>query len=385
VRGPVRPTRSIPRLATLALTIGLAAAASARLPAAAAGAPPASTPPPGSPAPGSPAPGSPAPGSPAPARATDPALATVQELLDGGRATEALARLEPLLRAQPRHPQALLLRSTAHFMNGDLARGAADLEQALALDPGLRQGWLNLAGLRIAEKRYDDAYAAMRKAQELAPQATENDLNLGAVELLRGRVAEASTHFQAYLGRHAGSADASYLVATNYAMAGYAALATQHLTRAIELDERSRLRARTDANFATLAGQPAFERLLTTDSYRPPAGSYHARRVFQGGAQGGAQGGGEISTDLLLQATLDALQLGKHPFDPQVEVTPGWALVWGEMRVKVARSPQGGVVELSAPAQRFTPAEWQERSEKLLREIATRLALRSASRPEPAP
>jgi tetratricopeptide (TPR) repeat protein len=309
---------------------------------------------------------------PAPATAPTAALAQVQELLDAGRAPEALARLEPIVRAEPRNAAALLLRSTALFMTGDLPRGRADLERSLALDPRQRQGWLNLAAVHLADGRHDLAYQAMATARDLDPSAPENELNLGAVELLRGRVAEASAHFRTYLERNAGSADASYLVSTNYAMAGLAALATQHLARAIELDERVRLRARTDRNFAALATQPAFERLLATDSWQAPPGSYRAQRVYPT-AYDAADG-------TLLQATLDALQLGRHSFDPAVEVTPAWALLWGEMRIKLANGPDGGVVELTAPAERFTPAEWQQRSERLLAEIATRLVVREAAK-----
>lgn len=300
--------------------------------------------------------------------AAAPSVAQVQELLDAGRAEEALRALEPLLRAEPKNAAALLQRSTAEFLLGDVAKGSADLQLALQIDPRQRQGWLNLVALRLSEKKYDEAYAAMLRARDLAPQAPENDLNLGAIELLQGRLPDAAAHFESYLRHNAGSGDASYLVATNYAMAGYAALATQHLQRAIAIDERERLRARTDPNFSALASHPPFQRLLDTDSYVPPPGSYQARRVY-GVPYDAADG-------RLLEAVLDALQLGKQPFDPQVEVTPAWALVRGEMRIKLTPSPEGGVVELTAPPERLTPVEWQARSERLLRDIATRLAIR---------
>ena len=65
------------------------------------------------------------------------------------------------------------------------------------------------------------------------------------------------------------------------------------------------------------------------------------------------------------------------PFDPNVEVTADWALLWGELRIKVRRGTEsdgGGVVEVSAPADRMTPQQWQERTQTLFREILVHLA-----------
>jgi hypothetical protein len=56
-------------------------------------------------------------------------------------------------------------------------------------------------------------------------------------------------------------------------------------------------------------------------------------------------------------------------------VTTDWALLWGEMRIKVSRGAEGGVVDISAPANAMTPQQWQERTQKLLREILIHLAV----------
>jgi hypothetical protein len=67
-------------------------------------------------------------------------------------------------------------------------------------------------------------------------------------------------------------------------------------------------------------------------------------------------------------------------FDPRVEATPDWALIWGEARIKVSRTADGkGRVELSAPAGRLTPDAWRERSARLFREVAVRLASSGAA------
>ena len=160
-------------------------------------------------------------------------------------------------------------------------------------------------------------------------------------------------------------------MATNYALARYAALAVEHLRRAVELDERSRLRARSDPNFAALAANPGFAELMATDGYRPPEGAYTAAHTFPVGYD---RASGE-----LLHAVIDTLQDAKRAFDPRVEVTDHWALIWGDLRIKVTTTVGGqGLIQVSAPADRMTPAQWRERSEELFRGVTARLAAAAA-------
>lgn len=311
-----------------------------------------------------------------PAAATSPfeRVAQARESLTAGDPERALALVAPLLEEQPDHPAALLVRSEANLMLGEIATGRSDLERSLALDPTQRQGWLNLAALEIADQRYDPALVAMRKARELDPGAPENELNLAAVELLAGRLPEASRGFAAYLARNPGSADAAYLVATNYALAGYAGLAAQHLQQAIANDERSRLRARNDPNFSAILGAPQIGKLLTEDSFVAPAGAYFAERSFP--SRYAAPDGGP-----LLQSVLDAVQLAGETYDPRVEITPAWALLWGDLRIKITNRGDQGVVELSASATAMKPEAWERRSQDLLQRIGAALAVRLARQP----
>lgn len=294
-------------------------------------------------------------------------LAEAQELLDAQDPEAALEVLDPYLKRRPEDAQALFLRSTARFMVGETDTGRRDLETSLKIDPDRRQGWLNLGGLAVTEERWDDAAQAFLRAEELDPEAPENDLNLGAVRLLQGDLAAASERFREYLGRNDASADDYYLVATNYAMAGYAALAVEHLREAVQRNERARLRAKTDPNFLAFSNHPEFQNLVETDTYRPPPGAYEASRRFP--APYDPEGGG------LLRAVLDTLQLSGASFDSRVEVTPSWALIWGDLRIKVERGAQQGqgVVRVSAPSERFTPAEWRRRVTELFNEVEARL------------
>ena len=297
-------------------------------------------------------------------------LARAQELLDAAKPEESLKILNQVTKKKPPNGQAFLLRSTANFMIGDSEAGKKDLERALEIDPSIRQAWLNRAALDLSEQHYDRALEALRSAKKLDPSAPDNDLNIGAVLLLQGNLEAASSSFKTYLERDPGSSEAFYLVATNYAMAGFAGPAIQHLGRSIDLDERARMRVRTDPNFHDLESNNRFQQLLNADTYQPPAGSY--RQLFDVETPYDGVNG------TLLRAVLDALQFSGITFDQRVEVTDAWALIWSEVRIKVTNSPQGGgQIQFTAPANQFTPSQWQSRIEKLQREITVRLVSRS--------
>ncbi len=306
-----------------------------------------------------------APPLPAQAPGGDP-LAQAEQLLAGGRTDEALRLAEGVLAREPKNARALLLRSTLRCMEGEIERCKADLDRALTLEPTLRQGWLNRSALAISERRYAEALAALVEAERLDPQAPDNALNQGAVLLLDGRLEPATEQFRRYLERNPRSADAFYLVASNYALSGYGALALQTLERAVAIDERQRARARVDPNFADLAGNPAFGRLLSTDGYQLPAGAAFATRTYDLPWRGGES--------RLLVATLNALQTMRWPLESRVEVAESWALIWSEARIKIARQGESQtVLELSAPPGRFSEEAWRQRTEALLSGIELEL------------
>ena len=300
--------------------------------------------------------------------ATEP-LARARELLDGGDTSGALAILDRLVKKKPPLAEAFLMRSTALFMLGDLDQGRHDLDRSLKIDPALRQAWLNKAALDLSEQDYQGALEALNKAKQLDPAAPDNDLNIGAVQLLEGNLQEASSFFRIYLEANSTSSEAFFLVATNYAMAGYAGPAIEHLRRAIQLDEKTRLRARTDPNFRQMETNDRFQQVLNTDSYQVPPGSY--QRLVEVGTPF------EGTDSQLLRAVLDALQFSSQPFDRRVEVTTAWALIWGEMRIKLSTSSTGkGQIQLTAAADQYTPTQWQQQTDALALEITVRLSNR---------
>jgi len=144
--------------------------------------------------------------------------------------------------------------------------------------------------------------------------------------------------------------------------------AAHALEHAIALDERSRVRARLDPNFEPMLEQPPFPTLLASDRWVPPPDYVVARRAYPRRYDG--------PEGKLLGAVLDAVQLSGRPFDPRVDATPDWVLLWSEFRIRVGTNDAGqGEVELAAPATTFPPAEWQRRTEAFFQTVARQLAL----------
>ncbi len=314
--------------------------------------------------------------------AADPTLDQAQKLLDAGKPQDALDLVQPVLRRHKDDPRALLLRSTARFMLGDTDGGRADLDRCLQLDPTLRQGWLNRAGLEISEARYDKALESLAKAHALDPDNPDNDLNTGAVYLLQGRLPEATERFRSYLQSAPDAAAAHYLVATNYAGRGYARLAVETLRRAIQLDDLYRVRARTDPNFEGVADSPEFKALLEEAPARPPADHRIASQAFPTPYDGGH--------GQLLSAVLEALHQVGATFDPRVEVASKWALIHGPLRIQLydRPGPQGGaaegVVQVSAAPETLGPDQWKQRTGQLFQAVELVL-LRRQPRNTPSP
>ncbi len=141
----------------------------------------------------------------------------------------------------------------------------------------------------------------------------------------------------------------------------------------MRLDERSRRRARVDPNFGPLGSYEPFQRLLAVDGFVPAPGSHRHTERFDA-AYDGSRGN-------LLKAVLNALQFSGQPFDPNVELTDEWALVWSDLRLKLSNAPEGGgQIDLSAPAESMSAAEWEERRKALIEEIRAQLAMLSIRR-----
>ncbi len=306
------------------------------------------------------------------AATSDRALDEAQQLLDNGAAEQALAKLDNVMRRGKPSARAFFLRSTARFMIGDHDIGTVDLREALKLDPSLRQGWLNLAAVEMAVERYDAAHQALLEARKLAPDAADNDLNLGAVLLFLDRHDEAETHFARYVARQPSKGEAALQVASNYALVAAVAPMIRYLEEAFAANERLRFNVRADAKFSFFH-LDEFQRLMSTDHYQPPAGAHQVQAAFPTPYA--------LTDRLLIDAVTDALRDHDVPFDPTIEATERWALIWGDLRVKVTNQASGtGVVAFSAPADRFSAEDWHRKSQALFKAIQEHLRTAEAAR-----
>lgn len=290
-----------------------------------------------------------------------------QRLLDQNRPEQAIQLLDEHLARNKKDASALLLRSSAHFMSGDLATGRADLERALSIDKTLRQGWLNLGAVELSESRFPAAIQAFERAAELDPTAADNELNLGTARVLSGDLQRAHGHFGRYLQRTP-TADAYYLVATNFYLAGQEDLAIEHLERAIGLDEKTRLRIRSDPTFRALEQNPRLANVLTTDSYRAPRDAAFLNQAYSAPYES-AQG-------TVLKAVVDSLTELEIPFSPRIEVNETWAVIWfgkePQMRLKIsARDARSSLIEVVGPGRRSEG--FRQQLKPLLDQIGYRL------------
>lgn len=282
---------------------------------------------------------------------------------------QALAILEPMARKKKASAEVHLLLAYCRFLEGDVEAGRTALARSLELDPSYVEAWQTAGALALEDENYQEAAAAFRTLQRLDPlEATTYDLNIGAALLLDGDLATASRHFNDYLRAHRADWTAYFLVAKNYALAERWDLAVQHLEAAVKLDERARREARRDPNFAPMSDYEPYARLLATDTFRPAPGDHYRSEVFAAPFDGGH--------GILLTAVLNAVQLSGRRYDPAVEVTEDWALVWTDVRIKVTNTPDGGGrIELFAAAADFSPQAWRDRTDALLEGIREQLAL----------
>ena len=115
------------------------------------------------------------------------------------------------------------------------------------------------AGLhaRICEQRLESAGPVLNTPEEHYNYA---------VTLINSRdLAAAQIHLRAALEADAAADHVLYALAACQSLGGDLHAAYENLKRAIDLQPRNRLAARQDPDFAAMAGQPAFHRLLYPD------------------------------------------------------------------------------------------------------------------------
>jgi tetratricopeptide (TPR) repeat protein len=93
-------------------------------------------------------------------------------------------------------------------------------------------------------------------------ETAEDYYNYGVALINTRNLSEARKHLERALEMTPQADHVHYAMALAQALSGEASGAQNSLRRAIEIDPRNRIAARQDADFASLAGDPAFQALL---------------------------------------------------------------------------------------------------------------------------
>jgi Flp pilus assembly protein TadD len=108
-------------------------------------------------------------------------IAEASQLIKDRRYTDAIARLDALLKERPREPQARFLRATAEADQGRTDEAMAALAGLVADFPELPEPWNNLAVIHAQKGDYESARVALESAIRVAPGWSVAQENLGDV------------------------------------------------------------------------------------------------------------------------------------------------------------------------------------------------------------
>ena len=184
-------------------------------------------------------------------------------LLLVGQHEDARTRAERVLERNPRNPEALIVLGNALAGLKDLDGAVAEINQAIALDPGRSQSYSNLAIVRIAQGRNDEAKAAFAKAVETDPTSVAAWLAQANFEWSVGDVAGAETSLTRAYDLDETNILTRRALAAFFVGSGRASLAEEHLRFVAE---------RTDAAASSVA---------LADYYAAQGRSDEARRILE--------------------------------------------------------------------------------------------------------
>lgn len=108
-----------------------------------------------------------------------------------GRLGQARSQYQRLLRAAPRHPDALHLLGVLEAQTGRHTRAAQLIRRAIDARPREAMFHNNLGNVCIEQGRFDEAEACYRRALAIEPERPDVPNNLGVLLSFRGRAEEA--------------------------------------------------------------------------------------------------------------------------------------------------------------------------------------------------
>jgi tetratricopeptide (TPR) repeat protein len=155
------------------------------------------------------------------------------ELLERGRAREAIAELERAVAAAPDFPQASLKLADAIRETGDPVRALARCDAVIATAPELADAHVSRGLALAALGRGDEAITAFQRALALDPRHADAHNDLGNAFVARRRSAEAIAHYREALLVRPGDPSFEANLGAGLLQAGAFADALVHLERAL--------------------------------------------------------------------------------------------------------------------------------------------------------
>ena len=135
-----------------------------------------------------------------------------------GHYEEAKARAENVLKKQPKHVGALILRANALARLKNLDSAAADIDEVIRTGADPRGAYSNLALIEIARGKKEEAEAAFKKALDAAPQSVSAHLALATYYWVLGRTADAEASYKRAIAIAPADVDANRSLATFYVL-----------------------------------------------------------------------------------------------------------------------------------------------------------------------
>jgi predicted O-linked N-acetylglucosamine transferase (SPINDLY family) len=131
----------------------------------------------------------------------DPALDNALRLRRAGRLAEAAEIYAQILRANPRHFEALHALGILRYQSGQIDEAERLIGAAIAVEPRAADANYNRGCLQMKLGRLDDAIASFGGAIAVKPDYVEALTNRGGAFMQRERYAEAKADFDAVLAR----------------------------------------------------------------------------------------------------------------------------------------------------------------------------------------
>ena len=150
-------------------------------------------------------------------------------LLAGGRFEDAKTRAEQALNAQPQHVGAHILRGNALAGLKEFDAGLAEMERAIAAEPGRAVSYTSLAAVQHLRGEPEKAEEAFKKAIELDPTSISPRLTYAQYLMVTERAADAEAQLKEAAALYPNDPLVNRVLAVFYIASGRPQLAEPHL------------------------------------------------------------------------------------------------------------------------------------------------------------